>query len=673
MKRIKQLSIWIIALAGWMITTGAVQAKDFDIEHYGLFYKITKQINPITFEVMVVPQNANSPYYSPGNKPTGAVAIPSSFLRNSRIYKVTEIGDNAFRGCFDLTSVTIPDGITRIGAWAFFACEITTVTIPGSVKTIGREAFLSCLYMKSVTLLNGIQEIGEGAFENCKALQSIDIPGSVTTIRKIAFWDCTGLKTVTVHWKKPLAVPDNTFGRINTANVTLNVPEGTKGAYQAAPVWKDFKVDDGTEANYDFKRGGLYYKIIKNTGPSSAEVRIVPENSSFPFYSGGMNPAGKVTISSFFPFGLPPHTMLYTVKEIGVSAFSGCSDITSLTLLEGIEKIDEWAFSVCDGLPSIEIPSSVKHIGRWAFSRCTELKTVTVHWNKPLAVPDNIFENVDTKKITLKVPKGTKEAYKNANVWKDFKIDDGTPDVVLVTGVTLAPNSLTLEVGQTGTLTATVQPATATNKAVTWTSSAPAIATIDASGKVKGVSTGTATITVKTVDGGKTATCAVTVKATTVPVSSVTLNHHKVTVNADITQKQLTATVKPAAATDKTVTWVSNNPAVASVDADGLVTIHKKGQATVTATANDGSGHSDACLFDVISTVANETIDGLRVYAAGGALHLTLPRPETVQIYHIGGALVKTLAPGPGDHIVPLPAGIYVVRVGERVTKIFVK
>ncbi|WP_260425455.1 Ig-like domain-containing protein, partial [Tannerella forsythia] len=138
------------------------------------------------------------------------------------------------------------------------------------------------------------------------------------------------------------------------------------------------------------------------------------------------------------------------------------------------------------------------------------------------------------------------------------------------------------------------------------------------------------------------------------------------TVNGDYEEVQLTATVAPSNATDKSLTWTSDNPQVASVDATGLVTIHKKGKATITATANDGSGRSDACDFNVIMTVANETIDGLRMWAHGGALHLTLPNAATVHIYNVNGAIVN-------DHVQPLADGMYLVRVGERVRKILVK
>ncbi|RRD62038.1 T9SS type A sorting domain-containing protein, partial [Tannerella forsythia] len=69
----------------------------------------------------------------------------------------------------------------------------------------------------------------------------------------------------------------------------------------------------------------------------------------------------------------------------------------------------------------------------------------------------------------------------------------------------------------------------------------------------------------------------------------------------------------------------------------------------------------------------NETVDGLRMWAHGGALHLTLPNAATVHIYNVNGAIVKTLFLPSGDHVEPLPPGMYLVRVGERVTKIVVK
>ena len=162
------------------------------------------------------------------------------------------------------------------------------------------------------------------------------------------------------------------------------------------------------------------------------------------------------------------------------------------------------------------------------------------------------------------------------------------------------------------------------------------------------------------------------VPAKKVPVSGVTLDKPSLMLE-NVKTAQLKATVTPANATNPFLYWQSSDPFIASVDGSGLVTIHKKGKATITVKATDGSGKSASCEVEVLSAVANETIDGLRVYAAGGALHLTLPKAETTHIYNVNGAMVKMLALPSGDHVQPLAPGVYVVRVGEYVTKVMVK
>ena len=157
-----------------------------------------------------------------------------------------------------------------------------------------------------------------------------------------------------------------------------------------------------------------------------------------------------------------------------------------------------------------------------------------------------------------------------------------------------------------------------------------------------------------------------------VPVSSVKLNKPSLMLE-NVKTAQLKATVTPANATNPFLYWQSSDPFIASVDGSGLVTIHKKGKATITVKATDGSGKSASCEIEVLSAVANETIDGLRIFAADGTLRLTLPSPATAHIYNVNGAMVKTLALPSGDHVQPLAPGVYVVRVGEHVTKVMVK
>jgi uncharacterized protein YjdB len=154
-----------------------------------------------------------------------------------------------------------------------------------------------------------------------------------------------------------------------------------------------------------------------------------------------------------------------------------------------------------------------------------------------------------------------------------------------VTSVSVNKTSITIAKTKTSQITATVNPSTATNKAVTWTSNKPTVATVSSTGVITGVSAGTATITVKTADGSKTATVAVTV---VIPVTSVSVSKSSVTI-AKTKTSQITATVNPSTATNKAVTWTSNKPTVATVSSTGVITGVSAGTATITVKTADGS------------------------------------------------------------------------------------
>lgn len=171
---------------------------------------------------------------------------------------------------------------------------------------------------------------------------------------------------------------------------------------------------------------------------------------------------------------------------------------------------------------------------------------------------------------------------------------------ISVTGVSLNITTLSLNEGESCTLTATVTPSSATNKSVTWSSSNTSVATVSSSGVVTAKAAGTATITVTTNDGGKTATCSVTVQTPTVSVTGVSLNKTSLSMTVGDTQT-LTATVTPSNATDKSVAWSSSNTSVATVSSSGLVSAKSSGTATITVTTNDG-GKKAACSVTVIST-----------------------------------------------------------------------
>ena len=182
-----------------------------------------------------------------------------------------------------------------------------------------------------------------------------------------------------------------------------------------------------------------------------------------------------------------------------------------------------------------------------------------------------------------------------------------------VTGVALNKTQLNLNVGASETLTPTISPSNATDKSVTWSSSNSSVASVS-NGTVTAVAAGSATITVKTNDGNKTATCAVTVSE--VAVTSVTLSKTSTTLVRGGSET-LTATVLPANATNKNITWSSSNSSVASVS-NGTVTAVAAGSATITATSQADSNKKASCTVTVnpkgvISISLNKTELALNV------------------------------------------------------------
>ncbi len=173
----------------------------------------------------------------------------------------------------------------------------------------------------------------------------------------------------------------------------------------------------------------------------------------------------------------------------------------------------------------------------------------------------------------------------------------------VATGITLNKSELTLAKTESETLIVNVQPDNTTNKAVTWKSSNNNIATVDATGKVTAVAQGTATITATTADGSNlSASCLVTVLEAW--VSQIVLDKTQATVYLEMTDT-IHATILPAEASIQGLAWTSSNEAVATVDAEGVVTAVSVGNAIITATATDGSGVTATCRVTVPAADGN--------------------------------------------------------------------
>lgn len=126
------------------------------------------------------------------------VAVPRTLTSVDIPDCVTKIGDCAFSSCGLLKTVTIPDSVQSIGELAFHHCtNLTSVVIPASVKSIGDSAFAWCDNLTNVRIPEGVKFIGKHAFFLCKSLTELKIPGSINGIRDLAFGNCPELKKVT--------------------------------------------------------------------------------------------------------------------------------------------------------------------------------------------------------------------------------------------------------------------------------------------------------------------------------------------------------------------------------------------------------------------------------------------------------------------------------------------
>ena len=321
----------------------------------------------------------------------GNIVVPWSSQRD-KIKKVVigngvkNIGNYAFNKCTSLTSITIPNSVTSIGHEAFNKCSsLTSITIPNSVTSIGRYAFLLCSALTSITIPNSVTSIGNRAFSGCSGLSSITIPNSITSIEDGAFSGCSALTSVTIP-NSMTSIGNSTF----------------------------------------FGCSGLTSVTIPNSVTSIGELA---------FY--GCESLTSITIPNSITSigddafrdcsGLTSVTIPNSVTSIGSRAFSGCSGLSSLTIPNSVTSIGYRAFMGCSGLTSITIPNSVTIIGDLAFSECSGLTSITCEASTPPSCFSSSFGKVN-KAIPVYVPANSVDAYKKANVWKDFTNIQEIPD-----------------------------------------------------------------------------------------------------------------------------------------------------------------------------------------------------------------------------------------------------
>ncbi len=331
------------------------------------------------------------------NKYSGSVTISSTISYQSTTYIVKNIGESAFSGCSNLTSVTIPNSVTSIDSEAFSGCRnltsvtipnsvtsigynafydcwgLSSVTIPNSVTSIGKLAFYNCLGLTSLTMSSNVTSIGNYAFGECKKLTTITIPKSVTSISYCAFYNCSGLTSVVAEMKIPFAFGSSAFSGIASTCI-LTVPYGTKDAYIAAG-WTTsvFKggIIEAPSPNITFADANVKSLCVANWDTDGD--RELSEDEAAVVTDLGMVFKGNEDITSFNE--LQYFTGLTSISN---GAFSGCSNLISVIMPDGIETIGDYAFFSCKGLNSLALPNSVTSIGNYAFEECHSLQTLVI-------------------------------------------------------------------------------------------------------------------------------------------------------------------------------------------------------------------------------------------------------------------------------------------------------
>lgn len=355
----------------------------------GLNYGIRYENGESYVEIVSYDSYYNSPY-------EGDIVIPSEINGTP----VKSISGDAFRET-DITSIEIPDSVTKIGGGAFYGCEmlksvrlpegltemptyiayydkyygffegcssLESVNIPSSVKSFGARCFYGCSSLKSITLPEGLTEIpsytievyddyteeviGEetfGLFQNCTGLESIEIPESVTKIGENAFRGCSSLGFVKIP-NGVTQIGNSAFSKCSKLE-SIIIPGSV--------------TEIGEEAFSEC--GGLESAVLSEN---------LTEISNNAFYS----------CSNLRNIVLPS-----SITKIGDYAFSGCGRLESIDLPDNLTSIGQYAFSSCYNLREINIPDSVITIGGSAFLSCSNVNRLTLGKNVE-SIGDSAFE-----------------------------------------------------------------------------------------------------------------------------------------------------------------------------------------------------------------------------------------------------------------------------------------
>ena len=418
----------------------------------------------------------------------GAYTIPSSVNGKT----IDQIWTSGFEGASGLTGISIPSSIGRLGTAAFESTGLTNVVIPDTVLQVDPAVFQNCTKLVSVKLPARLAEIDQYMFANCISLQHVDMPDTITKINIYAFHNCTSLTSLALP-KKLSSLSVGCFDKcINLQHVVvppsvISFPKdddvGVYNPFKYSPV--TVYVQTGSTGDRFFNNNLAELQASAMASGGSLKVvtlSSVADPASINVGSLELMDAGKkVSVAGNFPIGsyldVQPLTSGSAYDTFAAQANDKAFTAYSLSLLPtGTSATGPFALTV--GQPE-NYSSSAKLYntsGALETDFADSCFAATLSALGPIAV-------IDTKEST-----GSTE----------------------VTSVTLNKSALSLEVGKTGQLSATVLPNSATNKSVSWSSNNEAVATVSSKGIVTAKKAGTAVITATAVNG-KSASCTVTV------------------------------------------------------------------------------------------------------------------------------------------------------------------
>ncbi len=321
---------------------------------------------------------------------------------------VTDIGDNAFRGMYNLDLVVLPESLTEIEDGAFYNTQsLEQIHIPRGVKTIGDEAFCESGLREIVFAEDSeLNKIGKEAFMSCRELVSVELPDSLTLLGDYAFWCCDALTSLKLSASLQ-EVSYHSFASCKSLT-ELVIPEGVKKidgvAFYGCTALTELHIPASVEIIYDSAFGnctaletvtfaeGSRIDLIGYRSFENCELLhsfVLPENA--PLTQVGSKafmgcksltefhlPDTVVILgeSVFEGSGLTSVTLPKSLDGIRKRTFAECKSLTSVALPERLERIEDEAF-LNAAISELTLPESLTHIGERAFSGC-RFETVTL-------------------------------------------------------------------------------------------------------------------------------------------------------------------------------------------------------------------------------------------------------------------------------------------------------